>query len=297
MDPKLKEELKVIFEGLKLDDASLDKVLALFENAVESKVKIATEVALNEQDTAYSKELQNLITKLDEKHANQLDKVVEVINENHLAKLQNVQQLYENHYKKEFEKFKNNLLLTNKRFLEMYLNKVMPDDMISEAVTVRKQAKLISEMKRMLDLDSASQNTAIKEGILEAGKIIKESKEQIQQLISEKTELENKIKINERDILLNQKLNSVEASKRDTLRKIFKDADIEKINENFDYSSRLIDKQRKEFKEELKNKNISQKKFIPFNNKPSILAESVQQNQTVKENSIMSDYITELTSR
>ena len=297
MDPKLKEELKVIFEGLKLDDASLDKVLALFENAVESKVKIATEVALNEQDTAYSKELQNLITKLDEKHANQLDKVVEVINENHLDKLQNVQQLYENHYKKEFEKFKNNLLLTNKRFLEMYLNKVMPDDMISEAVTVRKQAKLISEMKRMLDLDSASQNTAIKEGILEAGKIIKESKEQIQQLISEKTELENKIKINERDILLNQKLNSVEASKRDTLRKIFKDADIEKINENFDYSSRLIDKQRKEFKEELKNKNISQKKFIPFNNKPSILAESVQQNQTVKENSIMSDYITELTSR
>ena len=297
MDPKLKEELKVIFEGLKLDDASLDKVLALFENAVESKVKIATEVALNEQDTAYSKELQNLITKLDEKHANQLDKVVEVINENHLAKLQNVQKLYENHYKKEFEKFKNNLLLTNKCFLEMYLNKVMPDDMISEAVTVRKQAKLISEMKRMLDLDSASQNTAIKEGILEAGKIIKESKEQIQQLISEKTELENKIKINERDILLNQKLNSVEASKRDTLRKIFKDADIEKINENFDYSSRLIDKQRKEFKEELKNKNISQKKFIPFNNKPSILAESVQQNQTVKENSIMSDYITELTSR
>ena len=94
MDPKLKEELKVIFEGLKLDDASLDKVLALFENAVESKVKIATEVALNEQDTAYSKELQNLITKLDEKHANQLDKVVEVINENHLAKLQNVQKLY-----------------------------------------------------------------------------------------------------------------------------------------------------------------------------------------------------------
>lgn len=297
MDPKLKEELKGIFEGLKLDEASLDKVLTLFENAVESKVKIATEVALNEQDEAYSKELKNLMTKLDEKHTAKLEEVVGVITENHTNKLQKIQKLYENHYKKEFNKFKNNLLKTNETFLEMYISKVMPDDVISEAVTVRKQAKLISEMKKMLALDTASTNNVVKEGILEAGKIIKESKEQINQLISEKAELENKIKSNERDILLNQKLNSVEASKRDTLRKIFKDADIEQINENFDYSSKLIDKQRKELKEELKNKNISQKKFIPFNNKPSIIAENVQQRQSVKENSIMNDYITELTSR
>lgn len=297
MDPKLKEELKGIFEGLKLDEASLDKVLTLFENAVESKVKIATEVALNEQDAAYSKELQNLMTKLDEKHTAKLEEVVGAITENHTNKLQKIQKLYENHYKKEFNKFKNDLLKTNKTFLEMYISKVMPDDVISEAVTVRKQAKLISEMKKMLALDTASTNNVVKEGILEAGKIIKESKEQINQLVSEKAELENKIKSNERDILLNQKLNLVEASKRDALRKIFKDADIEQINENFDYSSKLIDKQRKELKEELKNKNISQKKFIPFNNKPSIIAENVQQKQTVKENSIMSDYITELTSR
>lgn len=296
MDPKLKEELKVIFEGLKLDEASLDKVLTLFENTVNSKVKIATDIALNEQDAAYAKELQNLITKLDEKHSAKLDEVINVINENHAMKLQKIQKLYENHYQKEFKKFKNNLVKTNESFIEMYINKVMPDNVISEAVTVRKQAKLISEMKKMLALDSASTNDVIKEGVLEAGKIINESKQQIEQLISEKAELENKIKANERDILLNNKLNSVEASKRDALKRIFKDADINTINENFDYSSKLIDKQRKELKEELKNKNISQKKFIPFNNKPSIIAENVQQKPSVKDTSIMNDYLSELTS-
>ena len=296
MDPKLKEELKVIFEGLKLDEASLDKVLTLFENTVNSKVKIATDIALNEQDAAYPKELKNLITKLDEKHSAKLDEVINVINENHAMKLQKIQKLYENHYQKEFKKFKNNLVKTNESFIEMYINKVMPDNVISEAVTVRKQAKLISEMKKMLALDSASTNDVIKEGVLEAGKIINESKQQIEQLISEKAELENKIKANERDILLNNKLNSVEASKRDALKRIFKDADINTINENFDYSSKLIDKQRKELKEELKNKNISQKKFIPFNNKPSIIAENVQQKPSVKDTSIMNDYLSELTS-
>ena len=296
MDPKLKEELKVIFEGLKLDEASLDKVLTLFENTVNSKVKIATDIALNEQDAAYAKELQNLITKLDEKHSAKLDEVINVINENHAMKLQKIQKLYENHYQKEFKKFKNNLVKTNESFIEMYINKVMPDNVISEAVTVRKQAKLISEMKKMLALDSASTNDVIKEGVLEAGKIINESKQQIEQLISEKAELENKIKANERDILLNNKLNSVEASKRDALKRIFKDADINTINENFDYSSKLIDKQRKELKEELKNKNISQKKFIPFNNKPSIIAENAQQKPSVKDTSIMNDYLSELTS-
>lgn len=296
MDPKLKEELKVIFEGLKLDEASLDKVLTLFENTVNSKVKIATDIALNEQDAAYAKELKNLITKLDEKHSAKLDEVINVINENHAMKLQKIQKLYENHYQKEFKKFKNSLVKTNESFIEMYINKVMPDNVISEAVTVRKQAKLISEMKKMLALDSASTNDVIKEGVLEAGKIINESKQQIEQLISEKAELENKIKANERDILLNNKLNSVEASKRDALKKIFKDADINTINENFDYSSKLIDKQRKELKEELKNKNISQKKFIPFNNKSSIIAENVQQKSSVKGTSIMNDYLSELTS-
>ena len=48
--------------------------------------------------------------------------------------MQKIQKLYENHYKKEFNKFKNNLLKTNQTFLEMYISKVMPDDVISEAV-------------------------------------------------------------------------------------------------------------------------------------------------------------------
>lgn len=296
MDPKLKTELKTIFEDLKLDDASLDKVVALFENAVESKVKIATEVALNEQDAAYAKELQKLMVKLDEKHVSQLNKVVDAINENHTAKLTNIQALYENHYAKEFNKFKNNLVKTNKIFLEMYLNKAVPNDVIAEAVTIKKQGALINEMKKLLALDSASENEVIKEGVLEAGKIIKESKQQIDQLLSEKQELENQLNTNKRDVLLSEKLNSVDPSKRSALKKIFKDADIETINESFDYSSKLIDKQRKELKEELKNKNISKKSFIPFNHKPSIITENAQPTKPSNGSSIMSDYIAELTS-
>lgn len=297
MDTKLKEELKSIFEGLKLDEASLDKVLTLFENTVESKVKVATEIALNEQDKVYSTELANLMTKLDEKHASRLEQVIESLNENHVSKLKNIQTIYENHYKREFNKFKNNLLKTNSTFLEMYINKVLPQDVIAESVKVKKQERIIAEMKKMLSIDDATSKSVIKEGIIEAGKIIKESNDKIAQLEAEKATLEQSINENKRDILLNQKLESVESYKRESLRKIFKDADINTINENFEYSSNLIDKQRKAIKEELKTKNINEKvqnkEFIPYNHKPSIVLESTEQKAGLTNN-MMNDYVREL---
>lgn len=297
MDEKLKQELKAIFEGLNLDEASMDKIVQIFNENVSHKVNQEVEVALAEQDNIFSEQLRSFIEKLDVQQTAKMQQLVEALELNYIKKLKLLKEKYDNNYKSQFKKFKTDLLKTNNSFINMYLNKVVPQKMINEAVNHKRQERLIAEMRKLLSIDQAAGKEIIKEGIIEAKKTIDESNSKIESLIEENKKLQNHIDTFKRDILLEKKLSEVNPNKRKSLYNIYKDQTIEQINESFDYSSKLIDKQRKTYKENLKNSVINEKsnkgEFIKTMPKQdNIITES---KNNLNNHTQMDDYISELT--
>lgn len=249
MKDDLKTQLKTIFEGLNLDEASIDKVVQLFNENVKIKADAQTEVALQKQDDIFSEQLKSFIEQLDAKHANQMQQIVESLEHNYVKKLKMLSEKYDNKYKAAFIKFKNDSVSTTAAFLDMYLKKMIPEDTIVESIKLKKQENLINGLRKLLAVDKASESAVIKEGIIEAKKTINESRSEIEELKAANKALVQKLADQQRDILLEQKLNTVAPNKRETLYKIYKDKSIEQINESFDYSSKIMDKQAKQAKQ------------------------------------------------
>lgn len=300
MKDDLKKELKVIFEDLKLDDASIDKIVQLFNENVEAKANARVEIALQEQDNTYSEKLKLFLEKLDTKHADKMKQIVEACENKYIKKLNLLKEAYDNKYKKQFIKFKDDIVNTNQTFINMYLNKLVPQKIVNESVIAKKNEKLINEMKKMLAISGATEREAIKDGIIQARKTIVESANEVNRLKSENRKLLNQINKQKRDTLLENKLAKVSPEKRDTLRKIFADKSIQQINEGFEYSSKLLSNRIKKVKQQ-KYQEILQEK----SKNGDLITHPVIENQNVVNESInnynnnatltsMDDYVAEL---
>lgn len=300
MKDDLKKELKVIFEDLKLDDASIDKIVQLFNENVEAKANARVEIALQEQDNAYSEKLKLFLEKLDTKHADKMKQIVEACENKYIKKLNLLKEAYDNKYKKQFIKFKDDIVNTNQTFINMYLNKLVPQKIVNESVIAKKNEKLINEMKKMLAISGATEREAIKDGIIQARKTIVESANEVNRLKSENRKLLNQINKQKRDTLLENKLSKVSPEKRDTLRKIFADKSIQQINEGFEYSSKLLSNRIKKVKQQ-KYQEILQEKSKngdlithPVIEKQNVVNESINNYNNNAALTSMDDYVAEL---
>lgn len=298
MGNDLKNELKNIFKDTGLDDASFDKIIQVFTESVNAKAQAQVEVALEEQDKVFSEQLKLFINKLDASHSEKLSHLVEALENNYVKKLKILKEKYDEKYKKAFVNFKDNLIDTNQSFINMYLNKVVPQDVVTESVKIKKQENLINNIRKLLAVNSVTEREMVKDGILEAKKIINEAHDEIEKLKKEKSLLAEQLNTQKRDILLEKKLSKVAPEKRNTLYKIYKDKSINQINEQFDYSSRLLDRQIKNEKKNIVN-NILEKrsKEGEFINQPTkVLNENINNlnNSNNQSLTLMDDYVAEL---
>ena len=105
------------------------------------KVSLHVESALVKQDDEYSAKLEHLLEAIDVDHTSKLDKVVGAINKNHGEKLISVVEKYSRAINEEAHTFKSDLVGRVSKYLDLYLEKLVPQQNINEAVKNRRSNK------------------------------------------------------------------------------------------------------------------------------------------------------------
>lgn len=244
----LKEATKDI-----LSEETLKEIENVFNTTVNERVELHVKKALTEQDEDYSAKLEKLIEAIDTDHTTKLQKVVEAIDTDRAAKLKTVIEKYETALQNEAATFKNELVAKISKYLEVYLENKIPEASINEAVKNKKAVKVLENIRNILAVNMAVSNESIKDAVVdgknrlnEAAKQLEASNEKVKTLAEELT----KVKA---ELTLEKKIQELDDDKKNYARKMLANKSEKFINENFDYTLGLWEKN-----EEVKTDNIKE---------------------------------------
>ena len=253
----IKDILKEATGGA-LNEEVLGEIEKVFESKVDSKVQIHVEQALNEQDELYSSKLEQLIEKIDADHSAKLTQVVEAIDADRANKLQMVIEKYENALNEDSENFKSTLVENISDYIEVYIDEKVPVESIQEAVKNTKARKILEGLRNHLAVDSALEKDAIKSAVVDGKNQINEANTKLESVVNEKAELQKELEVTKANYLLEQKTAKLDERSRNYLLKAMKDKDLEYIQENFDYTLKLLKKKEDDRLESLKEEAYSE---------------------------------------
>jgi hypothetical protein len=241
--------------------------LTAIQEAFDTKVELAVEAALLEQDDQYAEKLKTLITTIDQDRTKKMKKLVDAVDKNNASKLVKIVKLYERKIDKDLDKngknFKKHIVEVIGQFIDTYIAEAVSAQDIAQAVKNKSAYNILENMRAVLGVDVALMNKSIKGAVLDG-------KEKIDTLQKENTELKSKLgKIEESyqkievKSLLEEKTAKLPESKKNFIRKALQDKSVKFINENFDYTLRLFDKQEKEKLVTLKEEAINNRAVKP----------------------------------
>lgn len=240
-----------------------EESLTAIQEAFNSKVEIAVDAALLEQDDLYANKLKSLIVTLDKDRTRKMKRVVEAVDKNNASKLVKVVKLYERDSKRDAKKFKKMVVESVSQFLDTYLNEAIDSKDLAQAVKNKTAFNVLENLRSVLGVDTAMMNESIKGAVLD-GKAqldtLKTENAELKKKLNSLTESYQKIEVKS---LLEEKTSKLPESKKNFVRKALQDKSAKFINENFDYTVRLFDKQEKEKLVTLKEEAINQRVVKP----------------------------------
>ena len=138
------------FDKEVLSEETATAIAEAFETAVNEKVdariKLEVESAEAKIDEDHAVKLEKLLEAIDTDHTSKLEKVVDAINENHTEKLESLTAYFRNALNEKANEFSDKLVTDVSNFLDVYLEKTVPQDQLNEAVAntyARKQLDTI----------------------------------------------------------------------------------------------------------------------------------------------------------
>jgi len=230
------------------------------ETALEEKINLSVEAALTHQDELYAEKLEELVSAIDKDHTSKLNRVVEAVDVNNANKLIKVVKRYEKELGSSANSFKNTLVESISDYLDEYLEESVPTEAIEEATKNRTVTEVLSNLRKVLAVDSTLMSESVKEAVLDG-------KTQIDQLASKVNELEKENSLlkeaytkQKANLLLETKTANISGRKKEYLFKILQDKSPAFIEENFDYTVKLFDKKEKERLSVIKEEAFSKRK-------------------------------------
>ena len=282
----MKKNLKNLFTE-DVQKVLTDETLTAIEQAFNDKVKLSVESALLEQDEIYAEKLQTLINTLDTDRANKLKKAINVVDKSNASKLVKIVKMYERDSKIEAKKFKNVLVESISAYLEEFLNESIDKEDIAQAVRNKSSYNVLENLRKVLAVDSVMMKESVQEAVIDG-------KQQIESLKKENAELKKQFKAlyeqnqkTEVVALLESKVSKFSEAKKGFIKKALGDKSVKFIEENFDYTVRLFDKQEKSklqtLKEDALNKREIKPDFIPAQKTEKVIEEKVNNNSLKKD--------------
>ena len=281
--------LKAILENLDKSVISEETATAIaeaFETAVkekvESRITLQIESALAKQDDEHAVKLENLLEAIDTDHTGKLTMVVNTINEDHTAKLNKLVSFYRNAINEKASTFSEKVVDDISNFLDLYLDKVIPQQQIAEAVTNVTAVKTLERIKKAISFDPSSLNEDVKSVITLGKGKIDDLQNQLNESYKENLELNEKVKILNATVILEKKTKGMSSSKKDYLSKLLSDKSPDYIKENFNYVVEMFEREENESSvtlvQEAKTKAITRDAKVP---KTEVIAESSSAPDTV----------------
>jgi len=291
------DELKKVGDGI-LTEESLQTIEAVFNESVESniteKVNLHVEKALIEQDEDYASKLETLLEKIDADHTEKMQRVVEAVDRNNAQKLANVVKKYNKVVNEEASGFKETLVESIDKYLDLYVEELIPQQDVNQAVQNKHAESVLGELRNMLAVNEAVANESIRDAVVDGKKQIDESKKVLESVSEEKKVLEEKLAATQRALLLEKRTADLPEAKRNYLMKVLGDKDVKFITENFDYTLQMFDKTEEERLDEYKRQATEDKTIIDRPAPPSVLTESAGSAQVAKD-PLQNTYMSELT--
>lgn len=256
-------------------ESSLDAI----QEAFDKKVELATEAALVAQDELYAEKLDKLIKTIDKDHTAKMKRIVEAVDQDRAQKLLKVVKKYERMVNEDAAVYKKQLVGAVSAYLDEFLEESISTEDLATAVKNKSAMGVLSKLRNVLSVGSVMMNESIQEAVLDGKSQItslQSENENLKKQIEQLKESYDNVRVN---ALIEEKISSMDDSKKSFIRKTLKDKSFEFIKENFDYVSRLFDKKEKE---KIKNITEDAKKksanvdFIPKTEK--ILTESLNTN-------------------
>jgi len=244
----LKEATKDI-----LSEETLKEIENVFNTTVNERVELHVKKALTEQDEDYSAKLEKLIEAIDTDHTTKLQKVVEAIDTDRAAKLKTVIEKYETALQNEAATFKNELVAKISKYLEVYLENKIPEASINEAVKNKKAVKVLENIRNILAVNMAVSNESIKDAVVDGKNRLNEAAKQLEASNEKVKTLTEELANVKAELTLEKKIQELDENKKKYARKMLATRSEKFINENFDYTLGLWEKN-----EEVKTDNIKE---------------------------------------
>lgn len=257
---------KILKEAAKdvLSDESLTQIETVFNESVDSKVdervQIAVEAALIEQDENYADKLQTLVEAIDKDHTNKLERVLEAVDVDHSKKLKALVKKYHRELNNEAKGLKTHLVESVSEYLETYLDEVVPQASINEAVRNKKAVQVLENFRNVLGVDFALAQESVRDGILDGKKQLTEAKSKAKKAQKAQKVLEEKVESLEKEKFLVEQTKNFDEKKARYIEKSFEGKPLEFIKENFDYTAKIFEKKKTEDLQVLKEQAMDTRK-------------------------------------
>lgn len=244
---KLQAEKDVIEQNL------YESYAAKYEEYVDKtreKFQLENQHVKEKLDEQYTTKLEELVEKIDADHTEKLKKLVETIDADHAFKLQNlvkkidekhtkllqqVVEKYEGQLNEDAVNFQNRLVEEVSNYMDLYLDRNVPVDQISEAVSNIKASRQIAQIRQIVGIDEEFIDTEIKEALIDGKKIIDSLRSELNDTIKENAELNQKAIKAEARFLLESKTSEMPTAKKQFIAKLLKNKTPQYIEENFSY--------------------------------------------------------------
>jgi len=279
MAKDIKQTLK---EGTKdiLSEEALDEIQAAFTAAVDEKAGLQLEAALTKQDEEHADKVGQLLEAIDKDHTDKLDRIVEAVTENHTQKLKMVIERYQGETGQNASVFKEGLVDSVSNYLDLYLEKTFPQDMLEEAVQNKRSENVLAEVRKILAVDMALAKDEIKDAVVDGKKRIDEATTKLDEVEVENTKLLSELNTLKAEKTLSDLSTTLPEHKKKYVQKVLGTKSADFITENFDYTLELFDKETAKNEEVLKEEAIQQTQgTVDSVIEPVVVEESAEESQ------------------
>jgi hypothetical protein len=201
---------------------------------------------------------------------------MEALEKDKTAKLVKVIKKYEREQQGDLLTFKKQITESVSEFLDDYLDKTLPKEDFAQAVKNKSAYNVLENMRKVFAIDLAVMKESVSGPIMEG-------KQEIDKLRNENAQLKNNLKLLTEDqektkvkLFLEGKTSKYPEAKKNFVQKALNDKSLKFIQENFDYTVRLFEKQDKKQTELIKEEALKNRKHKPdFVKEQKIVTEKV----------------------
>jgi hypothetical protein len=279
----IKQQLEESFEE-SLEAKSKERVELETQNLrekLDEQYTAKLEQVLEKIDADHSAKLKKIVEAIDTDHAVKLQRVVKQIDKKHTAMLQQVVEKYEHELREEATSFQSRLVEEVSNYFDLYIDKNLPQQQISEAVQNIRAAKQLAQIRQIVGISEEFIDSEVKEALVDGKRTIDSLRAELNESLKTNAELNQRANRAEAAILLEQKTADMPSAKRQFVTKLLKNKAPQYIEENISYVVAMFEKESQEEVDEIKESVKQQFTQAPRVDRPQVLEEQQSFNNEI----------------